>query len=154
MPLESQIPLPTDNIYKFYALFGLLLFIFSFGLSVYVSKTTNKLLFQTLIDQETLKQLPNPSSVEKTKEQVLQRRIEIAVQDRNFDTRALGAVGGIAFCVMVYGFWKWHREVQPVQDKIAELQLEKLRLEVSQMKTACKPPATSPPSEDDSGSPS
>ena len=29
--MESKIPLPTDNIYKFYALFGLLLFIFAFG---------------------------------------------------------------------------------------------------------------------------
>src|SRR5580658_8444623 len=109
MPLESQIPLPTDNIYKFYALFGLLLFIFSIGLCFYLGHATNDLLFQTIIEQETLKEIPNPSQAEKTKEQVLQRKIEIAVQDRTFDTRALGALGGVALVLMVYGFRKWHK---------------------------------------------
>lgn len=29
--MENKIPLPTDNIYKFYALFGLLLLVFTIG---------------------------------------------------------------------------------------------------------------------------
>jgi len=40
--MESKIPLPTDNIYKFYALFGLLLFITSGLTVVWNSNTTNE----------------------------------------------------------------------------------------------------------------
>lgn len=35
---------------------------------------------------------------------------------------------------MLYGFKKWHSEVQPIQDEIVRLQLEKLRHEVEQLR--------------------
>ena len=147
MPMESRIPLPTDNIYKFYALFGLLLFIFSFGSLLYLNRTTNELVFQAIIENESLKHIANPSPVEKAREQVLQKRVELAIADKNFSMHALAVITLVALASMAIGFWKWHRDVQPVQDEIAELQLKKLRHEVSQL-TAPTPPPTPPPQDD------
>ena len=44
--MEDKIPIPTDNIYKFYALFGLVLFIFCAGSFIFVQEKTNDLLVQ------------------------------------------------------------------------------------------------------------
>ncbi len=54
--MDSRIPLPTDNIFKLYALFGLLLLIFSIASALYVNKSTNDLIFETAVNYETLKE--------------------------------------------------------------------------------------------------
>jgi hypothetical protein len=56
---------------------------------------------------------------------------------------AIRILAGAAFWMMVYGFFKWHREIQPVQDEIAKLQLEKLRIEVDQLKNLRATPVES-----------
>lgn len=143
MPLESQIPLPTDNIYKFYALFGLALFIFSLGAGIYETHATNELVFQTVVEQEALKQIQNPSPVDEARKLILQKRYDIGVTDSKVIRVLLIALAVGSFYLMIYGFWKWHKKVQPVQNEIAELQRDKLRLEVEQMKFASATPAKS-----------
>ena len=128
-------------------MFGLLLFIFSFGSSIYVVHTTNELVFQTVVEIESINQIAKPSPVDTAKKLVLEKRKEIAVADKNFFDKALGVIAGIAALLMLYGFRKWHKEVQPVQDEMAQLQLKKLRHEVSQL-TAPAPPSSAPPQDD------
>ncbi len=129
--MENKIPLPTDSIYKFYALFGLLLFIFSLGATIYVSRSTNDLVFSSAVEYETLKSIEKPTTAEVTKRQGIEKRLEIALADKKFFLYALGALAGLGMVAMIYGFTKWHRDIQPVQDETAKLQLEKLRLEVA-----------------------
>lgn len=131
--MKSNIPLPTDSIYKFYAMFGLLLLIFSAGSTLYVSHSTNDLIFSSAIEYETLKAIEKPTTVEIAKRVGIEKRIEIAIADRKFHINALGTIGGLAILLMVYGFAKWHRDIQPVQDETARLQLEKLRLEIADL---------------------
>jgi hypothetical protein len=131
--MENRIPIPTDNIYKFYALFGLLVFIFALGSTIYVSGLTNDFLFTAIVDVEGLKAIEKPTSVELAKRKTLERRIEIAISNKDFYIRALGVIGGIAVISMFFGFSKWHRTVQPIQDEITRLQLEKLRREVAEL---------------------
>lgn len=57
--MQSNIPLPTDNIYKFYALFGLLLIISSILTIVYVSNQTFNSGFTLVKEYEALKNLPS-----------------------------------------------------------------------------------------------
>jgi hypothetical protein len=132
--MENQIPIPTDNIYKFYALFGLLIFIFGAGSTIYITHSTNDLAFQTAIEIQTVKDIQNPSAADKTRLQFLERRLTVATSDRKFETIICGVICGIGLILMHYGFMKWHKEVQPIQDEIAKLQLEKLRHEVKQLK--------------------
>jgi len=135
--MQNNIPVPTDNIFKFYALFGLLLFVFSCGSFLYVNQATNDALVGGIIELETLKQIEKPSHVESTKIAVLGKKIEITKTNEDFYLKAIGVLAGLAMMAMGYGFFKWHTEVQPVLDnsakiqfEISKLQLEKLRREL------------------------
>lgn len=128
--MESNIPLPTDNIYKFYALFGLLLFVFSLAETFYIVHSSNEYVFQSIAEVESIKQIQMPTTAQLAK----LKHFDLAIANRTFEQHALGALGGVATLLMVYGFWKWHRDVQPVQDEMAKLQLEKLRIEVEQLR--------------------
>lgn len=132
--MENKIPIPTDNIFKFYALFGLALFMFSAGSIIFVNHSTNELIFQSSIELGGLRQMQNPSPTDAAKKQVLEKRLEVAGADRMFYIRCLGWLAGGAISLMVCGFIRWHTKVQPVQDEMARLQLEKLRHEVRQLK--------------------
>ena len=132
--MESRIPLPTDNIFKFYALFGLLLLIFGLSASIYTTKSTNEFMATSVIDLEELKSVVAPSARQGARRQILQRQIEVAKSDKEFFMRACGGVGAIGLALMLFGFWKWHVDVQPTLDEITQLQLLKLRYEVDQQK--------------------
>ena len=128
--MDKFIPIPTDSIYKFYALFGLLLFVFSIGALLYVIKSTNELVFSSVIDIEIYKAIDKPTSVDIAKLTAAEKRVEIAVSDKKFFVRAISVISAIAIFSMAYGFRQWHTKVQPIQDEIAKLQLEKLRREM------------------------
>ncbi|MGE4542473.1 MAG: hypothetical protein AB7D06_00055 [Pedobacter sp.] len=128
----NRVPLPTDNIFKFYALFGLLLILFGIGLSLYVNKSTNDFVFEVAVEYETLKADPARSVSEEARFQILKKKLEISKKDKDFFNYSLGAVIGIGICMMWYGFKKWHTEVQPIQDEMARLNLKKLQKEVGE----------------------
>ncbi len=136
--MESRIPVPTDNVYKFYALFSLLVLVFSMGAIIYSNKATNDLVFNALVELEALKAGGEPPALTAARKSVLERRVEVASSDHDFVVNVLSAFSGFAICGIYYGFAKWHKEVQPVIDEtakvqldIAKLQLEKLRRELS-----------------------
>lgn len=128
--MESRIPLPTDNIYKFYALFGLLLIISSMGALVYYFSSVNNLIYEVGVEYEVLKSNSSRSVAEEARFKLLDRRVDVAIADKKFYANFLGAIIGAGVVMMVYGFWKWHTEVQPIQDEMARLGLEKLRKDV------------------------
>lgn len=121
--MENKIPLPTDNVYKFYALFGLLVFIFSVGGMLYSTKSTNEILFSLIIEGEQLNQLPSVSHLEQVKKQVLERKIQLAISDKKTVQYGLLALIALAAIAIWYGFSKWHTEIQPRQDEMASVQL-------------------------------
>jgi hypothetical protein len=123
--MESKIPLPTDNIYKFYALFGLMLLITSIAAVIYIQQTTNAFLFEAYVEIEQLSSIEHPSPIEATKKELLQKRIDISIADKKFFTQALSILLGIALVVIVAGFWQWHFEVQPKLDRLLDLQIQK-----------------------------
>jgi|SRR5450830_909362 len=130
--MEGKIPLPTDNIFKFYALFGLLLFIFGFGASIHNNESTNELIFQTYIDLETVNSKSAYTSLDEVRKAVLNRKLEIIKSDKKFYRYADSVLVFIGTLMMVYGFWKWHKEIQPLQDQITKLQLKKLQLDIDE----------------------
>lgn len=131
--MENRVPLPTDNIFKFYALFGLVLFIFSFASSLYNTRTTNEFMSSAFVELEALKVMAAPTNRDVVRREILVRQIEVAKLDRDFYKWACAAIGAIGTLGMVVGFTKWHREIQPMLDEISQLQLAKLRHEVSQL---------------------
>lgn len=128
--MESKIPLPTDNIYKFYALFGLVLLVTSIAAFVYVHKTTNEMAFEAYIEYEELDTKEHPTPVEKKRKELIEKRLEIAVKDRDFYNYAISALIGVGIFCVGFGFWKWETVVQPRQDSLLDLQIEKARHEL------------------------
>ncbi len=130
--MESKIPLPTDNIYKFYALFGLLLLITSIFGTVIVSTSTNEKLYELVKEYESI-----PKAEEGKKEsalgKVIEKRIEVQIGNKNFYNRGLGALLGVSIFLMFYGFRQWHTKIQPKQDEYFNLQIQKLRAELEKL---------------------
>ena len=131
--MENRIPLPTDNIFKFYALFGLLLFIFSCSSTLYVTRSANDVVFSALPELESLKQIEKPTPAETVRIALLQRKLEITKSDKNFFVNSLGVFAGVAFLLMVVGFRKWHTGLQPVLDRTAKVQLEIAELQLGKL---------------------
>ena len=123
--MDSRIPLPTDNIYKFYALFGFVLLISSMAAFLYLHKTTNELIFEAVIAVEELEAKESPNKVDSKRREMLENRVSVAVKDRDVFNYALEAVFAASLVLMGFGFWEWHFVVQPKQDKLLDLQIQK-----------------------------
>lgn len=132
--MESRIPIPTDNIYKFYALFGLALFITAIAIQVSVVKSTNELAFSIGPELKALEVLEKPSPVEITKKELLKRQLEIAVADRDEFKELAHYLTVFGAILMGLGFGMWQYSVQPKQDELLDLQIEKAKLELNQTK--------------------
>ncbi|MEJ8856967.1 hypothetical protein WKW79_20495 [Variovorax robiniae] len=128
----DKLPLPTDNIYKFYALFGLLMFIFSIGAALVQNRATNTRIYELSLEAEAAAQAPDKVGKPSLKSQMLERLLEVERGDKKAITYGLVGLIVAGFYLMLYGFWKWHREVQPIQDELVRLQLQKLRREVGE----------------------
>jgi uncharacterized Tic20 family protein len=127
--MESKIPLPTDNIFKFYALFGVLLLITSIMGTIWVSTSTNEKLHSLVKEYELI------SGSKEEKEQsnlakVIEIRMKVQTENKKNFTYSLAFISGLSFWLMLYGFRQWHTKIQPKQDEYFDLQLKKLRQEV------------------------
>jgi hypothetical protein len=136
--MESKIPIPTDNIFKFYALFALFLFVFSIGSNLYINQSTNRLILDSAVEKQRLLTEAGNNPVSEVKIATMERELKNAKTDRTVAFWLFSALAGAAFWLGIYGFNRWHKEVQPrideasrVQLEIAKLQLAKLRAEVA-----------------------
>lgn len=125
-----KVTVPTDNIYKFYSLFGLVLLIFSFSSLIYINQNRNNTIFEIIIEQETLNAIKNPTATQKAKKLVLSRKYEIISSDKYFYLISISLLATIASFLIYYGFNRWHNKIQPRQDELIELSIRKLKKEL------------------------
>jgi len=130
--MENLIPLPTDNIFKFYALFGLLLIIFGMGALLYTNESKNRFVFEVGVEYVTLAAMDERSVPDEARFDLLERKLEITRSDHNFYLYSLSGVMAMGILLMWHGFRKWHKEIQPIQDEIARLNLKKLKREMGE----------------------
>lgn len=136
--MQDKIPIPTDNIYKFYALFSLLLLIFSVAATLYVVNYTNDVIFKNAVEIEELKQRSPPTSPQQIRLAVLERQVEIAKSDRKAYWTVLGGIFVLSLLGMSYGFSKWHKKVQPLNDEMMRVQVEIAQLQLAKLKVELK----------------
>ncbi len=127
--MQSNIPIPTDNIYKFYALFGLLLIISSILAIVYVSNQTFNSGFTLVKEYEALKNIP--SNKDSLTLHLIEGQVKALGDNKKFQLQFLGGLIGTGLSLMIYGFWNWHHKVQPRHDRLLELQITKLEKELN-----------------------
>lgn len=136
--MESKIPLPTDNIFKFYALFSLVLLIFSFATVVYATNSSNAVVFEHWVQVETLKSKKELSVSESAQLKALERKIEVAVADKDTFVQWAAFMSAIAAAGIILGFGYWHKRIQPLADQIAMTNLELSKLQVAKLRAELK----------------
>lgn len=129
--MEPKIPLPTDNIYKFYALFGLVILLTAAIMFFIRHEHYNSMAYEIYVPLEILKTKKDLTEEEQKKLFLLKRKSEIDMSDKNFE------LGIYFFCffifgcgLTIYGFHHWHTQIQPLQDKLLRLQIKKYESEL------------------------
>ena len=136
--MQPSLPVPTDNIYKFCCLFGLVLIvssIFSFVAS-YSSSLDRKIKYT-----ETVIPLKAKAKRTEAEEEILklhQKLLQVTGSNEETAGYAIGVVMAIGIGLSVYGAKRWHSIVQRRDDLLAELQIRKLSAEVAALEAALK----------------
>lgn len=136
--MESKIPLPTDNIYKFVALFSLFLLISSVGAIIFATNSANAIVFEHWVELETLQAQEKLSVEQASRLKALERKVEVTVSDKKTFTQLSGAGIGLGLVGIFLGFGYWHRRIQPLADQMAVTQLELARLQLLSLKADLK----------------
>jgi len=152
--MTPKIPLPTDNIYKFYATFGLALIIAAIAAGVYVAEKYNRLIqeYELMLDDNPLGVRPHSMRLIEagaTSDEVMTalhneifgtlntlRLLQEAKNKEYFYLSLLGAILVVGLMLSCYGFTRWHRKIQPLHDRYLELQIEALKNEIEKNRTS------------------
>lgn len=132
--MDNKIPLPTDNIYKFYSLFGLFIFLHVCLLLLLPNNTYLERAFEAYEEVEILKSIQNPSPEQKVRIKILERKAEIDPVNKKVYMNIIGFGIGISIGLMFYGFLRWHKKIQPKQDEFLQKQIDKVDLEIRLLK--------------------
>ncbi|MFG8220060.1 hypothetical protein ACEOQ5_04820 [Pseudomonas aeruginosa] len=128
--MENKIPLPTDSLYKFVALFSMTILIGAFYLTFYASESSNAVVYENWSELASLQSLDKPNAEQAARKAMLERKLEVTVENRKV-LLGLAAVLAVIGTLGVYiGFAFWIRKQQKVADQIAENQLELSRLQL------------------------
>lgn len=135
--MDGKIPIPTDNIYKFLATFGLAIVISSMTLLLISVTSTNKIIWTNASAVYDLESGKDPRKDDKIK--LLKKEIEISISNRVFSKWALSAIFIVGALASFEGFRKWAKDIQPIHDAILLMQKEKLALEVAALNQTMRP---------------
>ncbi|MGD8112961.1 hypothetical protein [Vibrio sp. TRT 17S01] len=131
---QANVTIPTDNLYKFLTIVGLLLVLaggYFFNLS---TEKYNDEFIQLALKSAELKSITNPSEKQKLELLSVEKLISIKPSDKRFEQRVFVGMLLSGFIVMLIGFIRWFVFIQPNLDRLLELQVQKLELENENLK--------------------
>ncbi len=136
--MQSKVPLPTDNIFKFYALFGLILFIATAFMFVQNHQSYNDKAFDRYIELQAFASIESLTKEQEAKKYILESQKDIDASDKKLFLNIIAIFFIISVALMFYGFMNWHNKIQPLQDEISKRNLEKLNYEIELIKAQTK----------------
>lgn len=133
--MNPSLAIPTDNIFKFCCLFGLALIITSViaFVSTYNFSLANKVRYA-----ETIILLEAKSPRGKADDDVLKlnkKLLSVTNDNANAANIVIGLLCGVGLALSGTGAASWYKQIQQRDDELVELQMEKLRLEISNLRT-------------------
>lgn len=132
--MPPNIPIPTDNIYKFACLFGLALII----TSIFSFVSTYAAFFESRIKYvEVLISLDAKSPRSKIDDDLLtfnKKLIEISKSNETVANFVIGAVLSIGLGLSFWGATRWYQKIQSRDDRLAQLQIQKLKVEIIKLR--------------------
>lgn len=123
----QNLNLPTDNIFKFYALFGLMLIITSAFAFVNLINDTSSKNHELAIKVMEIEAKSNKSELENVLVDFYKQQGNTAVKNLDYYLKWVTYSMLIGIVLSIYGTFVWHFKVQRVDDEIRELQKELLR---------------------------
>ena len=136
--MQPALPIPTDNIYKFACIFGLVLIVtsvFSFATSYSWSLDRKIRHYEATLLLEAKEQRT------KAEDEVLamhKKLIELTRSNEKSANNSLLFVLVLGIALSFYGAWKWYSLIQLRDDELMTLQLRKLKIEVEIMEADTK----------------
>jgi chromosome condensin MukBEF MukE localization factor len=130
----NNLSVPTDNVFKFYALFSLVGLLFCFGSIIVLGDKTNEIIFSHADELELLKVVQSPNKAQQIRLATIQKKVDIAVSNHKFLIAMISLGSAISVFGMAYGFRRWHTNVQRPNDEAARVQLETSRLQLAKLK--------------------
>lgn len=137
--MNPNIPIPTDNVYKFYAMFGLVIMLTTAIMFFIRHEEYNRRAFERHVPMKLLETNQDLNDQQKHELYLYGQKAGIDKSNKKLELSLymfLFVLPG-AF-LTTYGFFMWHTKIQPVQDKLFELQLERLRIEVKKANKAVR----------------
>ena len=134
--MQPTVPLPTDNIYKFACLFGLTLIVvavYSF-ITAYTFSLDAKVRYQQAIIQFEAK-----TDRTKAENDLLALNTRLAEITKSNESAANSVAAGAAAVGLVLSLWagaRWRNKIQSRDDRLAELQIQKLEVELASLRRA------------------
>lgn len=132
--MQPRIPLPTDNIYKFYALFGLLIILTTSTMFFIRLGYYNTMAFDRYIPIKTLELKKELNPHEKMEFFLLQERRKLATVNKEFEMSLYVIFFIFGWVIAISGFYHWQREIQPKLDKLLDLQIRSLEVDLQEQK--------------------
>jgi len=132
--MTPSLPIPTDNIYKFACLFGLALIvvsIFSY-VSTYTSTLDRKVKYMEVI-------IPLEAKAERNKGEndlleLNKKLIEVSKSNERSATTMMETALVMGIVLSLFGAYNWYEKIHKRDEKLAQLQIEKLEAEVAKIR--------------------
>ena len=125
--MQPNVPVPTDNLYKLMALFGLVLIISALFTAAYVHVNVNNKHF-SYVDVYY-----GPTTRNEPDQAEFKKHIESQVDALHDGSELAMSIAGGALAIggwlCILGFKRWAK-IQPLHDELLELQIAKARKEV------------------------
>jgi len=137
--MQPSLPVPTDNIYKFSCLFGLVLIvsaIFAFVTSYSSSLDRKVKHLEVMIPLEAKE---NRTKAENDLLALHKRLIEVTKLNEQMTIWPVAVVMVLGLSLSWYGAKKWNQVIQTSDDKLADLQIRKLEAEVAKLEAEVQP---------------
>ena len=128
--MTPTMPMTTDNIYKFATLLGFALLATVVFLGIYMPEKYGQIAFNEHVELQVLKSKDNPSKEDIIKIEALEMKDRLMSNNVHvllWGSSILAIVGLILF---FWGVVCWLRRVQPKQDELLNLQIEKTKREI------------------------
>jgi hypothetical protein len=121
--MNLPMSVPTDNVYKFAAIFGLVMVIASFWGIITQTSLTNEIVLVSAPEIASLEANQSPTPSEKAKLDMLKKRKEAAIEDRKGISDLCSKMAGLGTAVSLVGFFFWYWMIQRHQDRLLKLQV-------------------------------
>jgi hypothetical protein len=102
----------------------------AFYLTFYASDSSNAVIYDNWSELASLESLKEPNTEQAARKQLLEKRIEVAVEDRKTFVNLAVFLAMIGTLGVYIGFAFWIRKQQKVADQMAQNQLELSRLQL------------------------